>query len=74
MCLFFFSVMQDCQSCGHDSDLKSHPASAEPAQTFINGSEHTLKCEDDKEVCVNASSYMYPHCLRKHLKLKTMCN
>ncbi|XP_053485778.1 zinc finger protein 660-like [Ictalurus furcatus] len=52
----WLKVMQDCQSCGHDSDLKSHPASAEPAQTFINGSEHTLKCEDDKEVVVQIVS------------------
>ncbi|XP_017328547.1 zinc finger protein 93 isoform X1 [Ictalurus punctatus] len=41
-----FSVTQDCQSCGHHRDWRSHPPSAEPAQTFHKEVEHTRKHEE----------------------------
>ncbi|XP_017328541.1 uncharacterized protein LOC108268219 isoform X1 [Ictalurus punctatus] len=51
-----FSVTQDCQSCGHHRDWRSHPPSAEPAQTFHNEKEHTLENGDGEEVVVQIVS------------------
>ncbi|MCI4377041.1 hypothetical protein PGIGA_G00198910 [Pangasianodon gigas] len=48
-----FSVTQDCQSCGHHRDWRSHPSSAEPTHTFHKEAEHAPKHE---EVVVHTGS------------------
>ncbi|XP_060771147.1 zinc finger protein 169-like isoform X2 [Neoarius graeffei] len=54
-----FSVTQNCQSCGHHRDWRSHPPSSKPAETFHNEpKDHVETFNKKHEDNDDATSYI----------------